>query len=211
MGARKKIVRTGLSVVVFCSFLLADEFQWSWTDQQIVSRTDPSVGNTSKLTEVQRTAVLDLIVSRLQKPMSDQGYDDDRIREIASTTRMRLVDLGDEGKRTMFAASIGLEGGCDGVGNCPLWVFRHSDGGEYIPVLDAVAASYTVQPTSSHGFSDLVTLRRSSPTAGTLTLYQYNDGKYVDSGCFTATWPPLKEGESQGTPEVAPCKADQAK
>ena len=45
-----------------------------------------------KLTEPERGALIDAIVLRLQKPMTDAGYDDDRIREIASTTRIRFVD-----------------------------------------------------------------------------------------------------------------------
>jgi hypothetical protein len=167
------------------------------------------VGNTSKLTEPERAALIDLIVQRLQKPMTEAGYDDQRIREIASTTRLRFLELG-EGRPLVLAASIGLEGGCDSSGNCPLWIFRReaaTDG--YVSVLDTEAATYSVQPTTSNGFSDLVTLRRTAASQGNLTVYRYNDRKYVDAGCYTAIWPPPKDEEVQD-PEIVACKAEEA-
>jgi hypothetical protein len=196
--------RIPLTVILLCALAWAADFTWDWHSQQVIGREDPSVGNTSRLKESDRTALIDAITARLQKPMSDRGFDDDRIREIASTARIRLVDLG-KGNPVVLATSISMEGGCDGT-NCPFWIFQNSPDG-YISLLDTVAASYTIQPDSTNGFSDLVMMRHVSATESNLTLYRYQDGKYVDSGCYTATWPPPKEGEVQD-PEIAPCKTD---
>ena len=87
--------------------------------------------------------------------------------------------------------------------NCPFWVFRHTEDG-YVALIDAMAASYTLQPAAD-GFSDLVLMHHLSPNEGRLTLYRYTGGKYVDSGCYTATWPPSKEGQTQD-PTIAPCR-----
>ena len=107
----------------------------------------------------------------------------------------------------MLATSISMEGGCDGS-NCPFWIFQNTPDG-YVSLLDTVAASYTVQPDSSNGYSDIVTMQHVSASESTLTLHRFDQGKYVDAGCYTATWPPPKDGEIQD-PEIAPCKTDKS-
>ncbi|MFZ0794801.1 MAG: hypothetical protein WAM65_13590 [Candidatus Korobacteraceae bacterium] len=209
MGFSRKIVCTGLAVIAICAIAHAADFEWSWRSQEVIGRNDPSVGNTSKLTEPDRTALIAAIVLRLQKPMSEQGYSDDRIREVASTTRVRFVDLGGEDKPLVFATSLGLEGGCDALVNCPFWIFRHSEDG-YISLLDAVATSYTIQPTGTNGFSDIVIARHLSASQSQLTLYNYADGKYVAAACYTAIWPPAKDGDTPD-PAISPCQADEKK
>ncbi len=196
--------RIPLTVILLCALAWAADFTWDWHSQQVIGREDPSVGNTSRLKESDRTALIDAITARLQKPMSDRGFDDDRIREIASTARIRLVDLG-KGNPVVLATSISMEGGCDGT-NCPFWIFQNSPDG-YVSLLDTVAASYTVQPDSTNGFSDLVMMRHVSASESSLSLYHYGDGKYVDAGCYTATWSPPEDGEVQD-PEITPCKTD---
>ena len=207
MSVSTKCLRLGLAVLLLCTLGLAADFTWDWHTQQVMGREDPSVGNTSKLKEADRTALIDAITARLQKPMTDRGFDDDRIREIASTARIRLVDLG-KGNAVVLATSISMEGGCDGT-NCPFWIFQNSPDG-YISLLDTVAASYTIQPDSTNGFSDLVMMRHVSASESSLTLYHYGDGKYVDAGCYTATWPAAKDGETPD-PEISPCKAEEEK
>lgn len=209
MGFSRKIACVSLLAVALCVIAIAADFEWSWRSQEVIGRNDASVGNTSKLTEPDRTALIAAIVLRLQKPMGDQGYSDDRIREVASTTRVRFVDLGGDGKAVIFATSLGLEGGCDALVNCPFWILRHGEDG-YVSLLDTVASSYTIQPTSTNGFSDLVMARHISASESQLTLYNNVEGKYVAAGCYTAIWPAAKDGETSG-PEIAPCKAEEKK
>ena len=209
MGFSRKIVGVWLVALAVCAIAIAADFEWSWRSQEVIGRNDSSVGNTSKLTERDRAALIAAIVLRLQKPMSEQGYSDNRIREVASTTRVRFVDPGGEGKPLVFATSLGLEGGCDALVNCPFWIFRHSEDG-YISLLDTVASSYTIQPTSTNGFSDIVIARHLSASESQLTLYNYAEGKYVDAGCYTATWTAVKDGETPD-PEISRCKAAEEK
>ncbi len=204
MDVVRKVAGLTLVIVAVCALAFAADLEWNWRNQETLGRNDPSVGNTSKLTEPERAELIQAIVARLEKPMSDQGYDDDRIHEIASTSRVRFVDLGGDSKPLLLTASIGLEGGCDAMGNCPFWIFRHTEDG-YVSLLDTVARSYTVQPTSSNGFSDLVLTRRTSADESRLTVYHYADGKYTDAGCYTATSPTSKDGESQD-PVISACK-----
>jgi hypothetical protein len=211
MGFSRKIACVWLVVIAACAIVIAADFEWSWRSQEVIGRNDSSVGNTSKLTEPDRAALIAAIVLRLQKPMSDQGYSDDRIREVASTTRVRFVDPGGEGKPLVFATSLGLEGGCDALVNCPFWIFRHSEDG-YVSLLDTVATSYTIQPTSTNGFSDLVISRHTSASESQLTLYNYAEGKYVAAGCYTATWTAAKDKDSDTPdPAISPCKEEEKK
>lgn len=181
----------------------AKDFTWDWRTQEVIGRTDQSLNITSKLTEPERNQLLDAVIVRLMKSMNDAGYDDERIREVASTTRLRFVELG-EGKPVILATSLGSEGGCDLLANCPFWIFRKTDTG-YVSLLDTVAASYTTQPTATGGYTDLVIARHTTPNETRLTLYKYTDGRYADWACYTATFAPPKEGGGIQDPEIAPC------
>lgn len=196
-----------LMLVLLCgTAFAADDFSWSFRSQEVIGREDTSVGNTSRLSESDRTDLINLLIVRLDKPMAERGYDNDRIHEIATTTRIRFVDLGNKGKPVIMATEVSVEGGCE-KNNCPFWIFRKTADG-WVSLLDTYAASYTVQPDKTNGYSDLVMTRHDSNSQSTLTLFRYQDGKYVDSGCYLAIWPPAKDGEVQD-PEISSCKAEQ--
>lgn len=197
-----KSLRILLALALLGTSAAADDFVWNWRDQQVIARNDPSVGNTSRLKEAQRAALIELIVQRLRKPMAERGYDEDRIREIATTSRVNFVDLGD-GKPVVFATSVGLEGGCDAKGNCPLWVFRPQADG-YVSLLDESGASYTLQPSTSGGLADIVVMRHVTARQSNLTLRHYADGTYNVAGCYVANWPAPQEAEIED-PEIVPC------
>src|SRR5271166_3331973 len=101
MSSRSQTHLLALVLIVGCCALAAD-FTWDWRNQEVIGRTDPSLNTTSKLTEPERNELLDAVIVRLMKPMGDAGYDDQRIREVASTTRLRFVELG-EGKPVILA------------------------------------------------------------------------------------------------------------
>jgi hypothetical protein len=45
-----------------------------------------------------------------------------------------------------------------------------------------------------------------------LTLYNYAEGKYVDAGCYTATWTAAKDKDSDTPdPAISPCKEEEKK
>ncbi len=195
----------GAALVFLATFAVAQkpEFAWDWRNQEVIGREDASVGNTSKLTEPERTSLIDAIVLRLQKPMGDAGYDDDRIREIATTTRIRFIDVG-AGQPLIFTTSIGLEGGCDALGNCPLWVFRHTDDG-FLSLLNTIAASYT--PKRDEGGFEVVFLHHLSAKESGLAVYRLADDKLQGTGCYTALWPkPSNDPTQVSDPKIEPCK-----
>lgn len=205
MAVSSKLFRMALTIVLLCGCAAAQDFSWDWHVQEVVGRDDPSLANTSQLSDRDRTELINAITAQLDKPMAARGYENDRIREVASITRLRFVDLGGDGKPLILASAISMEAGCD-LNNCPFWIFRKTPDG-YGLLLDTIAASYTVRPEKTNGLSDLVIMRHVSASESRLTLYRYQDNKYVDSGCYVATWPPPKDGEIQD-PAIAPCKTD---
>jgi hypothetical protein len=199
MGICRTVAGLLLGVIAVAAVAQKADCTWNWRGQEIIGRTDASLGNTSKLTEAERGALIDAIVLRLQKQMTQAGYDNDRIREIASTTRVRLVDLG-SGTPLLFATSMGMEGGCDARGNCPLWIFRRGSEG-FVALLDAVAASYTVQS------DELVLMHHVSQKQSGLEVYRRDDSKLIPTGCYTANWPAASDDPAQVLePEIVPCK-----
>ena len=208
-GAMRAFRGIALSLVLLTTFAVAQksDFAWDWRDQQVIGREDASVGNTSKLTEPERSSLLDAIVLRLQKPMADAGYDDDRIREIASTTRIRFIDTG-ASEPLIFTTSLGLEGGCDGLGNCPLWVFRRTDEG-FLSLLNTIAASYT--PRMNDGAWEVIFMHHMSSKESGLTEYRLEDGALHGIGCFIAVWPKASDDPTQiSDPKLEPCKVQPA-
>jgi hypothetical protein len=193
MAVSRKIAVLLLALMTAPLFAQTSDFNWSWREQEVIGHNDASIGNTSKLTEPERAALLNAIVQRLQKPMTQAGYDDDRIREIASTTRVRFVDMG-SGKPLVFTTSLGMEGGCDPLGNCPLWIFRRTADG-FVPLLDAIAASYTLQSTD--GPRDLVLMHHVSTKESGLQLFRLDDGTLKLAGCYVALWPTPSDDPTQ--------------
>jgi hypothetical protein len=199
MGICRTVAGLLLGVSAVAAVAQKADYTWNWRGQEIIGRSDASLGNTSKLTEAERGALIDAIVLRLQKQMTQAGYDNDRIREIASTTRVRLVDLGG-GTPLLFATSLGMEGGCDEMGNCPLWIFRRGSEG-FVALLNAVAASYTVQS------DELVLMHHVSRKQSGLEVYRRDDSKLIPTGCYTANWPAASDDPTQLLePEIVPCK-----
>ena len=202
MDVCRKIVAVVLLLMGSCALAQNPDFVWDWRNQQIIGRNDPSLGNTSRLTEPERSELIDAVVLRLQKPMSDAGYDDDRIREIATTTRVRFVDVG-EPHPLLVTTSMGLEGGCDSLGNCPLWVFRRSSDG-FVSLLNAIAASYTMQ--SGESAPQLVLMRHVSQQESALMAYRFAEGKLTATACYKALWPPQSSDNTQPSdPKLVAC------
>lgn len=125
MRGSVRFLRTWLTIIALSALAVAADFTWDFRAQEVIGRDDSSVANTSKLTEDDRANLINAIVVRLDKPMAARGYDNGRIREIASTTRLRFVKLVAEGKPVILATSVSMEGGCDG-NNCPFWIFQSS-------------------------------------------------------------------------------------
>ncbi len=189
----------------------AADFHWDWTGQKQIDSFSPKLAIGAGLSNAERNALIDAISAHLKPEMTSQGYSDDRIRDVVVSSHFLLIDLNHDGKPEVFASPNSLEAGCSPAGGCPLWVLRRSAKGGYNFVLEAEAQTFTVQPTSTGGFSDIVTAHHTSGFDAELTLYRFAMGKYVASGCYIATSAEMKGDEVEPLPEprVAPCTSEQ--
>jgi len=193
---------------LFCfGFAQAADFQWDWSNQQVIDAFSPKVSVGSGLSDAERGALIDAIADHLQPAMLKEGYSDERIRDVASGTRFKLVDLNGDGQSEVLATPNSLEAGCDPKSICPLWILRRTAKGTYAFLLDAPAQTFTVQGTTTAGYADIVTQVHRSGFESELTVYRYAMGKYIASGCYTATWGEM-DGENAkkfDAPRVEPC------
>jgi hypothetical protein len=204
-----RIIPACLFGLFFCLFALAADFEWDWGNQQELTSYSPKLALGSGLSEADRTALIDAIAMQLKPPMAKEGYSDERIHDVASTTRYKLIDLNGDGKPEVFASPNTLEAGCDPKSICPLWILRRTPKGSYAFLLDVPAHTFTVQPTNTGGYADIVIQVHGSGFESELTVYRYAMGKYVPSGCYTATWAEM-DGERVkkfDSPRVEPCNS----
>jgi len=116
------------------------------------------------------------------------------------------IHLHDTGAPDMLVRSNSQEE-CGATGNCSLWVFTFKNG-RYRPILNGVARSITVQPSTANGYHDVVLAMHSSAFASELGLFRFDGTKYRKSGCYEALWSVLgKDGEYHELkePTVSPC------
>ena len=124
-----------------------------------------------------------------------------QLRDLAARTSIKAVDLDSNGPKQYLAQG---SGGflCSPTGNCETWVFR-SDGEKYSMILHRIATqTFTIQPTVTNGFHDLVLGQHGSATEQGLTLYRFDGSKYRRIACYKANWTILgKDGEYHGLKE----------
>jgi len=206
--SRSLAIFVAFLTALLCSGLIpAADFQWDWSNQQEIDSFSPKVSVGSGLSEDERAALIDSIADHLRPTMIGQGYSEERIRDVASSTRFKLVDLNGDGKPEVFATPNSLEAGCDPKSICPLWVLRPTVKGTFTFLLEAPAQTFTVQPTSTGGYADIVLQVHGSGFESDLMVYRFAMGKYVASGCYTATWAEM-DGENVkkfDSPRVEPC------
>lgn len=132
---------------------------------------------------------------------------DSNAKSKAADTRVRLVDLNGDGVPEVISQASGDI--CSPTGNCPFWVFQKT-GAKYRLILEKWAVQdFTVQPTQTNGYFDLVLGMHGSATEQGLFLYQFRDGRYRKAGCYDANWTYLgKDGEYHDLkqPRITPCK-----
>jgi hypothetical protein len=120
---------------------------------------------------------------------------------------IKLIDLDGDGIPEVMAQEIGLKAGCGATGNCPVWIFQRSERG-YSVLLHSQAQTFTIQPTKTKRFHDIVLGLHVSATEADLTEYRFEGMAYRKTGCYEAGWTYLgKDGEYHDLrePRMTPC------
>jgi hypothetical protein len=194
-----------LIVWICCSGFLclaqsrAERFHWDW--RKVERDGWESIGQSKSLSAKERAGLTTAVASQLRPSMSDWGIQSEQqLQAVAAQIQIKAVDLGDNGSREFVAQGVGVgptpPSLCSPTGNCEVWVFRRS-GDKYSVILHRTATeSFTIQPTITNGFHDLVLNQHGSATDQGLTLYRFDSSKYRRIACYDATWDLLgKDGE----------------
>ena len=183
------------------------EFHWDPDRSQELDVKD-KITRVKGLGESDRNALIGMIAAQLQRDMGDEGGSSmQQWRAAAAQTRIKLVDLNGDGVPEVIAQGVGDDAGCSATGNCPIWVFIKA-GIAYKVVLDASSVqTFTIQPTRTNGFSDLVLGTHGSAFVEELHWYRYNNGRYRDTACYIANWRRRVGDDYQDLkhPDVTPC------
>lgn len=184
----------------------ANGFHWDW--RKVERDNWESIGQSKDLSANACAGLIKALVSQLRSYMPELNIQSEQeLREVAARTRIKAVDLSGKGVRE-FLAQAGFQSACSPTGNCESWVLRQI-GSEYSVILHRIATqTFTIQPTSTNGFHDLVLGQHGSATEQGLTLYRFDGAKYQKAGCYVANWEILGEdGEYHQLeePRITPC------
>jgi hypothetical protein len=172
-------------------------FQWNWKESEEARNR---VATSEGISPADRTKLLNALATRFKG--------DPKPNKEAAETRVKLVDLNDDGVAEAIAQPVG-EPNCSPTGNCPFWVFQRTADGYRLLLNKAGVQTFTVQPTRTNGFLDLVLGMHGSATEQTLFEYRFRDGRYRQTGCYDANWEYLgKDGEYHNLkePRKTPCQ-----
>jgi len=173
-------------------------FRWDWRNAQYLNGTE-TVGTSPKISTEDRKLLTDALVLQFKDYANAQ--------EKAANTGVKMVDLNGDGTPEVICQARGVEV-CSATGNCPLWVFEKTAAGYKLLLQGGAVQTFTIQPTRTNGYLDLVLGRHESATEQTLFLSEYRGGEYRLSGCYDADWRYLgKDGEYHDSKEakIEPC------
>ena len=170
-------------------------FHWDWRKSEEPTWID-SISRSKTFSAEDRAGLIEEFASQFRPFMSKMGIKSEQeLEEIIAKTRIKAVDLGGSSFKE-FAALSGDDQSCSPTGNCEFWILQQ-DAGKYSVILHRIATqTFTIQPTISNGFHDLVLGQHGSATETGLTLYCFDGSKYRRVACYDASWRSLgKDGE----------------
>lgn len=158
-----------------------EDFRWNAGDAQELNWNQTIAK--SELTKREKTELITAIRAQIGE---------DRPAAHLDQTQIELIHLNDSKRHEVIAQATG-EDLCSPTGNCSLWVFKHGRKG-YQVVLDGIAQTFTIQPTITHGWHDIVLGMHGSAFETQLTVYKYDGKAYTSTACYMAIFKDEKDG-----------------
>lgn len=158
-------------------------FQWNWREAEVATgplATAPSIST------AERAMLLRALAARFNGYRTPPNPD-----ERAAQTRIKVIDLNGDGVPEVIAQPVGEV--CSPTGNCPFWAFQKASTGYILIMEKGAAQDFTIQPSRTNGYFDLVLGMHGSATEQGLYVYQFRDGRYRRTGCYDANWTYLGE------------------
>ena len=184
----------------------AGGFQWDWrTAKELCPQN--SISKSSDLSDVERASLVAAVLSQLNNLHSHlDRLGEQELQKDATDARVEVLNLGGDGRKEAIVQAVGIVP-CSVTGNCDFWVFKRSGQG-YSVILHGIAQSFTIQPTHTNGWSDIVLVRHGSATVAGLKLYRFSGSVYRRHACYDASWQYLgSDGESHRLqdPQITRC------
>ena len=174
-------------------------FQWNWRDTQSLTGIE-TVATSKDISADDRAMLLDSLLPQFKNSANP--------KEQALQTRVKLVDLNGDGVPELICQASGFDL-CSPTGNCAFWIFQKTPAGYRRLLSRGSVQNFTIQPTRTSGFADLVLGMHGSATEQVLSLYRFREGQYRKAGCYDASWQYLgKDGEYHDSkqPRITPCR-----
>ena len=191
------------SALCFAQRDSVDGFRWDWRKAQELDWNQTI--KKSKLPASEKEALIATIKGQLQSD-SDSADAEGEESPHLEQTEIKMVQLHGHGSPEVIVQATGPVL-CSPTGNCSVWVLKREHTG-YRVILDGNAQTFTIQPTVTNGFHDIVLGIHGSAFEAQLTLYRFDGEAYRDAACYWATWEILdKNGESKHLkePRVTRC------
>jgi len=204
-------IKVGIGTLIFASLVFgAESFQWDWRHSEALTAKQSL--RHAKVSNAERTAMARAIADQLKPELGGLGgMSEPELEDNVLDTAVKMVDLNGDGTPEVIAQGTIADGGCSHTGNCRFWVFEKSGNDYRLLFYREAIQSFTIQPSRSNGFSDIVLKTQHSATASTLRLLRYNEGRYQEAGCYDANWS-AANGEAtheMDEPRLSPCGKEQ--
>jgi hypothetical protein len=171
-------------------------FRWNWHETQ---QAESTLATNKQISAQEQASLLNALAKQFQR--------DPDAKKRAAEARIKLVDLNGDGVPEVIVQAVG-DLVCSPTGNCPFFVFQKTASG-YKSILQRRAVqSFTIQPTRTGGYLDLVLGMHGSATEQDLHVYQFRQGKYRLTACCDANWTYLdknQEVHELTDPLITPC------
>jgi len=162
---------------------------------------------TKALAPDERTALTEALAAQFgPRKKIGQEESEEEIRDLVGNIRVRFIDLNGDGIPEVIAQASDDES-CSPTGNCTIWVFMRS-GHRYQLILERIATqTFSIRPTRTGGFNDLVLGQHGSAFERTLFLYRFINGRYRKDACYEASREKLVGDELKELKEplIPPC------
>ena len=189
-------------------------FRWSQRNAHELDHSK-TIRTSTELSPAEKASLIETIAAQIRVFKRDLEIGSEReLRQVVAETRIKLIDLNNDGIAEVLAQAYGLKEGCGATGNCSFWVFQKTAAG-FKKLLDTRGKDgvggievITVNPNRTNGFSDLVLGAHDSASERTLLVYQYRNGQYGESECYKANWLSTKEGKWRvlKNPKITRCQ-----
>ena len=147
-------------------------------------RADEAISSNPALPPQLRSQLMGLMVIELGPTTAESEVaSKSATRALIGKTRARLVTISDEPGETVLLQAWDFQTGCGGTGNCPTFIF-HKTGGKWEKLLDTMAETIAIRPSSSDGYKEIFVGLHNSATDTEARIYRFTKGRYRRAACF---------------------------